>query len=366
MTEPGPPAVETTHPPVTTAYELPTARHVVAAGLQLALASAGDLRRASMYVGLLALAALGPAVVFAIVAIDYFDLDVGAAFEDLAMGGLLFLDRPELLGPLLFLELLFIVGIALLLAISIDAQAIGIAILAGRAGGGRIRLPEAITRARQVFWRMAGGTFLVGVYTTLIELILNLAFGIRTPGLNTGAEFLITTVSTLATVPFAFLATGIVLGNVGPIEALKRSDQLFRARPLVALVVVLFTLVTAAIQVFALSAGLDLVIRAGELMRLDVAGGGLGLVLGVALALAIVIAFGSLLFTIAALVSAPQVAAFLGLTFFAGGLDQARATTPDGRPPGFRWVSRPMQIVVGLLVALTLLGIPAMWSGPAS
>ena len=70
--------------------------------------------------------------------------------------------------------------------------------------------------------------------------------------------------------------------------------------------------------------------------------------------LAVVMAFGSLTFTIAAIVAAPQVTAFLGLTYYSGGLDRARSA--DGvRPRRFRWVSIPMAVtMVGLLIAAAL------------
>ncbi len=70
-------------------------------------------------------------------------------------------------------------------------------------------------------------------------------------------------------------------------------------------------------------------------------------------------AFGSLNFTIAAIVAAPQVAAFLGLTYYAGGLDRARDLPANA--PRFRWVTRPMVvaiILVGLFSAIGLSGLP--------
>jgi hypothetical protein len=60
------------------------------------------------------------------------------------------------------------------------------------------------------------------------------------------------------------------------------------------------------------------------------------------------------------------VAAFLGLTFYSGGLDRART---DGavRPRGFRWVTVPMvAFMAGLLIlaALQLPGISAIDLSP--
>src|SRR6187551_71804 len=49
-------------PTWTKAYEHPTARRVVSTGLQLAVEANRDIRRASIYIGLLALGAFGPGV----------------------------------------------------------------------------------------------------------------------------------------------------------------------------------------------------------------------------------------------------------------------------------------------------------------
>ena len=356
------PAPEPEPAPPSQSYELPGPRRVVAAGLQLALAAARDLRRASIYIGLLALAALGPAVAFAIATIDRHDLDLAVVIEDLVLGeGLYFFQHPELVGPLLFLEALVGIGLVVLLAISIDAQAIGIGLLAGQAVGRPMTLPEAVSRARQVFWRLVAGSFLVGAYSTVIQIVLGLVVGTGAVP-NLALEFTIAVAATLATVPFAYLAAGIVLGDVGAIEALRRSTRLFRARPATAVVVVLLTLVTAAIETFALGAGLDLVGRVGEALGLELTAGGFALVLPIVFSLATITAFGSLLFTIAALVSAPQVAAFLGLTFYGAGLDRARVE--GGRPRDFRWVTRPMRVAFGVLAGSVLLGIPAVAFGP--
>jgi hypothetical protein len=348
-----------TEPPAS--YELPGARRVVGAGIAMAIAAASDIRRASIYIGLLALGALGPAVVYTVAVIDRFDLDLTAMLDELTTGeGSYLFHHPELIGPLLFLEGLVVLGVLLLFTISIDAQAIGVALLGGHAGARPLRLPEAITRARQVFWRLAGGGFLVGTYSTVIQIVLGLVLG-SGDGSNPALDFLVAILATLATVPFAYLATGIVLGDVGPIEALRRSNRLFRARPSVAVVVVLFTLATSAIETFALGAGLDLVARFGELLGLDATAGGVALILPLVLSLAAVTAFGSLLFTIAALVAAPQVAAFLGLTFYAGGLERAR--TNDERPAGFRWVTRSMDAALVGLIALALIGVVTLPGG---
>ena len=92
---------------------------------------------------------------------------------------------------------------------------------------------------------------------------------------NEGVTFLASMLGTLVVVPFAFASTGIVLGDVGGMEALRRSVALFKARPPIALVVVLFTLVTSAIETFALGAGADVAIRVGEFLHLGLDQGAL-------------------------------------------------------------------------------------------
>ena len=187
----------------------------------------------------------------------------------------------------------------------------------------------------------------------MIQLIITLPF-LRPNDSNQGLSFIALAVATLALSPFAFAATGIVLGDVGAIEALQRSIALFRARKRIALTVTVFTLVTSAIQSFALGAGVDVAVRVGDVLHLNLDLGGLSLVMVTVIVLAVVMAFGSLTFTIAAIVAAPQVTAFLGLTYYSGGLDRARSA--DGvRPRRFRWVSIPMAVtMVGLLIAAAL------------
>ena len=63
--------------------------------------------------------------------------------------------------------MLLILGGLLLVAISIDAQAIAIALLGGRASERPLRLREAVARARQTFWRLLGTGLLVGLASAI-------------------------------------------------------------------------------------------------------------------------------------------------------------------------------------------------------
>lgn len=352
------PEVPPQEPAWSRAYELPSARKVVGAGLQLAVEASGPIRQASIYIGLLALGALGPGVIILLLAIGRLLGDPGLAERLVNDPTQLFIEHPEVVEPLLTVYVLVMVGFLLLLAISIDAQAIAITILGGQASERPVRIWEAITRARQVFWRLFGAGFLVGLATLVVSAAVTLPF-IRSLDSNAGLSFIGSMIGALAVTPFAFAGAGIVLGDVGATEALRRSMTLFRARPRIAFVVTLFTLATSAIQTFALEAGADAAIRVGEVTHLGLDQGAVALVLTVVIVLAFIVAFGSLTFTIAAIVAAPQVAGFLGLTYYSGGLERAR--TPDGARPGrFRWVSVPMLVTMVGLLALAGLALPGV------
>jgi hypothetical protein len=345
-------------PAWTKAYELPSARRVVSAGLQLAVDASAPIRRASIYIGLLSLGAFGPAMLLLLVAVGRLMSDPATARMLTNDPSSLFVQNPDLVPPLLLLYVLVLLGLILLLAIGVDAQAIAISILGGRAADRPLQLREAVTRARQVFWRLGAAGFLVGIASTVVALLVTLPF-IRVDDPNTGISFIGSAAAALIVTPFAFASTSIVLGDVDAIEALRRSWTLFRVRPRIAFVVTLFTLVTSAIQSFALGAGADLAVRVGGFMHLGFDQGGAALVLSAILVLAFVVAFGSLTFTIAAIVAAPQVAGFLGMTYYSGGLDRARSS--DGaRPRRFRWVTLPMAFaMIGLLV-MAGFGLPAI------
>jgi hypothetical protein len=349
----GAPEAPPAEPIVVRPYDLPGPRKVVISGLQLAAAGSGELRRASLYIGLLTLAILGPVLVDGLAVFSHFKLGEIGAF------GLFDLLRhdasavPALLG----LELLVFVGVFSWLAVTIDAQLIAVSLLAARASERAFTLREATIRARQVFWRFVGGGVLVGLATAVLTTILRWALGDPLAH-NQGTTFLVAAIGVLLASPFGYLGTGIVLGDVGPVEALKRSVRLARTKPSIAIVVALFTLVTAAIQTFALSAGLDVLIRAGEFLHLEVGGSGLAFAVIVLGLLAFLVAVGSLTFTVSAIVLAPQVAAFLGLTFYSGGLDRVR--TAPGARSRFLWITWPMLAVVVLLVVVAAAGVSSL------
>ena len=355
MLEPEPSA-----PAPPTTYEPPTARQVVSAGLQLAVSATKPIRRASIYIGVLALGAFGPAVLL-------FILGLGRLLADPATADVVLTDptflldlRPDLETPLRMLGGLVLIGSLLLVAISVDAQAIAISQLAGVASERPLPLADAVTRARQAFWRLLGAGILVGLASGLVALAFTLPFG--GVAANSGINFVASIIGALAVTPWAFAATGIVLGDVGAVESLRRSVALYRARKRVALVVVLFTLVTAAIQTFALEAGVGLAIQVGEILGINIDQGPGSLILPAIFVLALVVALGSLIFTIAAIVAAPQVVAFLGLTFHSGGLDRARSAVTARRGP-FHWVSVPFAIAVAVEIVIAISALSMISAG---
>ena len=61
--------------------------------------------------------------------------------------------------------------------------------------------------------------------------------------------------------PFAYVLTGIVLGDVEPVESIRRSFRVFRARKGAAVLVALFESLAQLLILLGVSAGLDLVLR---------------------------------------------------------------------------------------------------------
>lgn len=341
-----PPADAPSGPPVEALrpFDLPGARGVVQFGLTLAYRATPELRRASIYIGLLTLGLLGPVLVFLIEFIAHFDITDPESLVSVFGPG----PDPAIAGPFVILAVLIYPAIFGWLAVSIDAQLIGVALLAAREGERGFTLREATIRARQCFWRVVRGSFIVGLATLVIQFVLGAIFAaIFTRG--SGTDFVVSVVGVILIAPLGYLTTGIVLGDVGALESLKRSVRLARARPRIAVVVALFTLVTAAIQLFALFAGLDLFLRLADFVHLGFEGGPVTLAAVILGVLAFVMAFGSLSFTVAAIVAAPQVAAFLGLTYYTAGLDKVRDLPPTA--PKFRWVTRPM-LAAMLVIAI--------------
>jgi hypothetical protein len=330
----------------------PGITETIGRALDLALVSSRSIRRASLYVGLVTLALAGPAVVVFLALVR----DLGGLDEAM----LVLLGQQALVASwvsqaISWLGVSALIAFIGLFAITLEGQILAATIIGGAAIGRSIGVRAGLRLSRRVFWSVVGAAILVG----FVDRIVSLAASEITYGITSsidGSTVASILVAGLATMPFAYYQSGIILGGVGAIESLRRSTRLARARWRLALIVALAGTVLSVIEVFALGAGLDIVARFAE-----VAGLGFDRSMPVAiltgiLVLACVVAIGSLLVTIAALVAAPQVYVFLKLTGYSAGLDRARVPT-DGseRPP--RLITRPMVVLIGLGALAGLAGV---------
>lgn len=315
---------------------LPPMTGILTGGLQLAAAASADVRTASLYFGLLLAGCVGPFVALVV------DAVAKRGPEALDSG------RPSDLegGLLLLLSIAFVA----IFALAIEASAVAVAILGGRAAGRAIGLRDAIARSRQVFWRMAVATVLVGIASFLVRSLVARVG----PRIVVSDQLLGTLIATILTSPLAYASSGIVLGDVGAIESLRRSLILTRARLSYAAAIAVFALVVDVIELFALSAGIEVVARIDEIVRVDLGTSG-GIVVTILAALVGTVAVGSLVFTIVAIQAAPQVVAFLALTRYSGGLERAGDEAGGTR---FRWVTRPMLAGIGVGVLVIALSAP--------
>jgi len=161
--------------------------------------------------------------------------------------------------------------------------------------------------------------------------------------------------------PLAYLLTGVVLGDVDPMEATRRSFRVFGARKWAAVLVALFESGAQLLILLGVSAGLDVALRVLGTLGLGVDSGVAGLAL-TSLAIVVgVFALGTLLFTVTALSIAPQVVMFVGLTHATMGLDHVRPggdRDPDVAHLGrrrFRRFTRSM-LLGFVLSAVALIG----------
>ena len=321
----------------------PAVGAVLSGSLDLVTQARIPLRNASLYIGLLGLLTMGPSLLTL-----------------LAPGVDLFAEPPTGIGGWMILA--WTISFLAIVAISIEADILGIAILGGARAGRPLTLGEALRRSRQVFWRVVRASIVVGtvsyVVTIVLQLTLDAIFGEATDAAPVGATLL----TAVIMAPFVYVPVGIVIGDVAALESIRRSVRLARARFRLAVVASLFAAIAQFLLVFAASAGLDLALRAlepfrAELETLDTSDtGGFTLVAGAAFIA--LFAYWTLTFTIGALTSAPQVVAFLGLTGYSSGLDGAREA-PAGEPrrdPAPR-MTRPMAIgaIVAALASLLAL-----------
>ena len=223
---------------------------------------------------------------------------------------------------------------------SVESTAVAIALLGGAFAGRPVTIPEAVQRSRMTFWLLVVASLVVSIPTLIVQEVIGQATEV---GLVIGLV-----VGTLIQAPFVYAQAGIVLGGVGPIEALKRSVRIVRARKVAAIILAILPSVYWLLILLGFGAGVDLAIRAIDALGLGADSGPAGVALVTLLIVMVAFALGTLLFTVTAIIYAPQAVMFVGLTRATMGLDRVRpggdhdVDRPAPGRPRFRWLTRPM------------------------
>ena len=258
-----------------------------------------------------------------------------------------------------WLGLLIYLALGGLIVAVVESRTLAAGLLGGQTARRPVTVRQALARSRMAFWRAIVASIIVAVPVGIAQVVVDgAAMAILGPQVDMSVPASL--VAALAGAPFAYLLTGIVLGDVGPIEATRRSFRVFRARKVSAAIVVLFETIALVLVVLGLSTGLDLVLRLFDALGLGADSGPAGLALITFGVLVFVFAFGTLLYTAFAISIAPQVVMFVGLTHATMGLDHVRRggrADPDlpARGRRFRWMTRPVLIGSGIgLLGLAL------------
>jgi hypothetical protein len=320
-------------------------RDLVRQALDLLTRRDAGLRGASFYIGFMLLVSVAPFAIILGLTLTLpgvMDVFVGGP----ASGALL---RSE--GWLVWLEAAAIPAFLGYIAATTDARSVATAVIGGRVEGRPLRLREAIAIARRRFWSMLGAQLLIGIVANIasfaVQYALLEAFGYA--GALTFAASLV--VSLVVGAPFVYVPAGIILGEVGAIEAMGRSFRLVLLRKRLAVVITLFGVLSQFIVTFGLSEGIDVI---GRLLT------GAGLVdnfprpLVVPIACALVFALGTLTFLVETIAVAPAVHAFAALTHYTHGLEVGRREPAPGRAIWNPWMTRG-------LIAMTALGLMTLF-----
>ena len=316
---------------------LQTTRRLVGASFDLLSATSNDLRRASFYIGIVVLGTVGP------LALASWTIEVVAIhMTPRQMQALL---RPE--GTVWLGLLGSLAGSGLLVA-AVESRALAAAILGGRLAGRAVTLAASLARSRMVFWRVVLGSIMVGVPLLAVQAALN-ALALSALGPQTDVSVATSTLAAAVIgAPLAYILSGIVLGDVDPFEAVRRSVRVFRARKAAAALVAVFETIATLLVLVGLEVGLDLAQRVFGALGLSPDSGPAGLGIMTIAILAGVFALGTLIFTAYAIAVAPQIVMFVGLTRATFGLDHVGSDGERGpfdgpvSGPRFCWLTRPM------------------------
>jgi hypothetical protein len=325
-------------------------RRLIGASFDLLNRSSDEMRRASFYIGVVMLGTVGP------FALASWALQVVSLHRTNAQ-----LQSTLDAGGEAWLGVLGSIALAGLLVAAVESRTMASAILGGRLVGRPISVRGSLARSRMSFWRVIIGSFIVAIPVAAAQFALGAIFE-GTLGRQTDVSIVSTTLAAaLAGAPFAYLLSGIVLGDVGPFEATRRSFRVFRARKVAAALVAVFETGATLLVVVGLSAGLDIAVRIFGALGLGTSSGPAGLSLMTIGIMAGVFALGTLVYTAYAIAVAPQIVMFVGLTRATFGLDHVRPAgdrDPATIRPGqrrFRWLT------IGMLIAFAsgLLGLGA-------
>ena len=343
-------------PPTAETLAIPLGpRRLVGVALDLLTRPDSGLRSASFYIGLILLVTVGPAI---------------ALFGVAAVQGLPGLPLAEPVGdpgglgasltegtPAWFLWLMLALVPAFLgfVAAGVEARALASAVIGGRAEGRPMRLRASITVARARFWSVFAAQMLVGILGLILGFALGAAFSVRS---TDPFGFVISTlVGVVVGLPFIYSTAGIVLGEAGALEALRRSVVLVRARLQLAVVVTLFSVLAGLVVQFGLGLAADTVSRV-------VSGAGLAdnfpPALVVPLAAALVFAYGTLVFLTEAIAAAPAVHAFVALTHYTGGLELGRRRPLAVHHSWDPWFTPGLAALTALGLAALVFGVVAL------
>ncbi len=323
-------------------------RRLLGASFDLLTRTSDEMRRASFYVGFIVLGTVGP------FAVASFALEVvGIHHTRREMQHMLATGLGGWYGILGT-----IAGLGLLVA-AVESEAIAASILGGRLSGRPVSTHAALGRSRMVFWRVIVGSILVSIPTGIAQVVIGAVF-VAVLGPQTDVSVLTAALAAaLVGAPLAYVLAGIVLGDVSPLEAVRRSFRVFGARKAAAALVAIFAAIAYVLVLLGLSAGLDVALRVFEALGLGTESGPAGLalvVIGIGIG---VFAFGTLIYTALAISIAPQIVMFTGLTRATFGLDHVLPggdRDPLAPRPGqrrFRWLTRPMlAAIVGAVICL--------------
>ena len=343
-------------PPPSPFAGLPTGPSSVVVGtFDLLTRTSADIRRGSFYVGLIVLGTVAPLVLLA--------WGLGVATAGLTAEEAIDVARGPVDVWLLVAGILAVCGA---LVAVIESRALAIALLGARLEGRPFRVRDGVTRSRMVFWRVFAALLLINGPLAILQFALSQWLADAFHGQSEITTFTPAIIAAIVGTPFAYVTAGIVLGDVGAIEATRRSIRLFSVRRRSALVVSLFSFAAQLLTSIGFVSGLDIVARVFEVLGLGPTSGDVGVAVTTALVVIIVFAFGTLIFTVAAIAAAPQVLMFLALTHATPGLDRVterpiepvQASWASGPGPDrrrFRWLTRPM-LVAMIAGAVTTVG----------